>query len=339
MTEELAPGGVEMHLGDPAEIAALRGPKKRVKTDRADARLLRTLLLQGRFPESWIPPAHVLETRTLGRLYCGLMDERRAWQQRIHAQLFHQGCPPIKALLSEAGRAALATAELSVAGRRYVDAALCRIDGLIPQIDALRTRLVSFARRQAGRRTPQRQVSWAKFCLQTHQSAGKSESKGRGRGNPWLAGTLGRIAFANSRADTFLGARYRRLARRRGKQKAIVATGNSVLTVVHHLLSNPEATSCDLGPGYYESRINKHRRPRSGHPTTGTHRPAHRDPRWQSGHHRCRRMIANPRQYTSTRLRRVRFRPAHSLSDFRVRLGAGTPTAPRLPSALVGGSL
>jgi transposase len=105
-------------------------------------------------------------------------------------------------------------------------------------------------------------VSWAKFCPQTHESAGKSKSKGRGRGNPWLAGTLGRIAFANSRADTFLGARYRRLARRRGKQKAIVATGNSVLTVVYYLLSDPMATFCDLGPGYYESRINVHRRAR-----------------------------------------------------------------------------
>ena len=64
------------------------------------------------------------------------------------------------------------------------------------------------------------------------------------------------------RADTFLGARYRRLARRRGKQKAIVATGNSVLTVIYHLLSDPGAKFCDLGPGYYESRINKHRRAR-----------------------------------------------------------------------------
>jgi transposase len=105
-------------------------------------------------------------------------------------------------------------------------------------------------------------VSWAKFCPQTHQSAGKSMSKGRGKGNPWLAGTLGRIAFANSRADTFLCTRYRRLARRRGKQKAIVATGNSVLTVIYHLLSDPEARFSDLGPGYYESRINKHRRAR-----------------------------------------------------------------------------
>ena len=105
--DELAAAGVGVHLGDPAEIAVARGPKKRAKTDRADARLLRTLLLEGRFPESWIPPVQVLEIRTLGRLYCTLMDERRAWQQRIHAQLFHQGCPPIRALLSEAGRDAL----------------------------------------------------------------------------------------------------------------------------------------------------------------------------------------------------------------------------------------
>jgi transposase len=80
VTEELAAADVGVHLGDPAEIAALRGPKKRAKTDRADARLLRTLLLEGRFPESWVPLAHVLEVRTLGRLYCTLMDERRSWQ-------------------------------------------------------------------------------------------------------------------------------------------------------------------------------------------------------------------------------------------------------------------
>jgi transposase len=105
-------------------------------------------------------------------------------------------------------------------------------------------------------------VSWAKFCPQTHQSAGKSRSKARGKGNPWLAGTLGRIVFSASHTDTFLGARYRRLARRRGKPKAIVAVGNSVLTVVYHLLSDADLSFCELGPAYYESRINKHRRAR-----------------------------------------------------------------------------
>ena len=117
--------------------------------------MLRTLLLEGRFPESWIPPAHVVEIRTLGRLYCTLMDERRAWQQRIHAQLFHQGCPPIRALLTPAGREALAGAELSAAGRQYVDTALRRIDELSAEIDPLRTQLIGFARRQAGCRALQ----------------------------------------------------------------------------------------------------------------------------------------------------------------------------------------
>jgi transposase len=150
VVEELAAAGVVAHLGDPAEIAGLRGPKKRAKTDRADARLLRTLLVEGRFPESWVAPAHVLEVRTLGRLYCTLMDERRAWQQRIHAQLFHQGCPPVRALLSAAGRDGLASAELSAAGRQYVDIALRRIDELTAEIDPLRTQLVNFARHQRG---------------------------------------------------------------------------------------------------------------------------------------------------------------------------------------------
>jgi transposase len=130
--------------------AGLRGPKKRAKTDRADARLLRTLLLEGRLPESWIPPRHVLEVRTLGRLYCALMEERRAWRQRIHAQLFHQGCPPITALLTEVGREALAGAELSAAGRQYVDTALRRFDELTTEIDPVRRQLMNFARRQPG---------------------------------------------------------------------------------------------------------------------------------------------------------------------------------------------
>jgi transposase len=164
VTEELASAGVVAHLGDPAEIAALRGPKKRAKTDRADARLLRTLLLEGRFPESWIPPTHVVEVRTLGRLYCTLMDERRAWQQRIHAQLFHQGCPPITALLSAPGRDGLACVEMSAAGRQYVDTALRRIDELSTEIDPLRTQLVNFARHQYGCQALQRQYGIGGLC-------------------------------------------------------------------------------------------------------------------------------------------------------------------------------
>jgi len=91
----------------------------------------------------------------VGRLYCALMDERRAWRQRIHAQLFHQGCPPITALLTQAGRAALAHAELSATGRQYVDTALRRIDELTAEIDPVRMQLIYVARRQVGCRALQ----------------------------------------------------------------------------------------------------------------------------------------------------------------------------------------
>jgi hypothetical protein len=64
VVEELTAVGARAHLADPAETAALRGRKKRAKTDRADARLLRTLLWEGRLPEAVIPPPLVLEVRT-----------------------------------------------------------------------------------------------------------------------------------------------------------------------------------------------------------------------------------------------------------------------------------
>jgi transposase len=106
----------------------------------------------------------MLEIRTLGRLYYTLMDERRAWQQRTHVQLFHHGCPPIRALLSGAGRAALDSVDLSAAGRRCVDTALRRIDQLSTEIDPLPSQLVNFARRQAGCQAMQRHYGIGWLC-------------------------------------------------------------------------------------------------------------------------------------------------------------------------------
>jgi transposase len=105
-------------------------------------------------------------------------------------------------------------------------------------------------------------VSWAKFAPIDHRSAGRCKPGTTGKGNPWLAGTLGEIVAALSRTDTFLGHRYRRLARRIGKHRAIVAVGNSVLTIIWHLLSDPDTRFHDLGSGYYDSRRNTHRRER-----------------------------------------------------------------------------
>jgi transposase len=103
-------------------------------------------------------------------------------------------------------------------------------------------------------------VSWAKFCPQVKQSAGKTKGRNaRGRGNRYVAGLLGEAAATAGRTQTRIGARYRRLAKRRGKAKAQVATGNTLLTIAYALLSDPTADYHDLGPDYYQARTQHHR--------------------------------------------------------------------------------
>ena len=69
IVEETQAAGMKAHLADPAEASSrMHGPKRRAKTDKVDARGLRELGEQGRVPESWIPPAQVLEVRTAVRL-------------------------------------------------------------------------------------------------------------------------------------------------------------------------------------------------------------------------------------------------------------------------------
>jgi transposase len=107
-------------------------------------------------------------------------------------------------------------------------------------------------------------ASWAKFTPGVKESAGKKKGKSStGHGNRYLARVLGEAAVAAGRTDTFLGERYRRIARRRGKKKAIVAVGRSILVIVWHLLADPTARFCDLGPGFYDTRINADRAKRN----------------------------------------------------------------------------
>jgi transposase len=101
VVEELLGAGCEPYLAEPADTMSLRGRKQRAKTDRLDAQHLRELLLIGRLPESWIPPSHFQELRTLVRMRKTLVEEHTAYQQRIHAQLFHNGYPQERNLLSK----------------------------------------------------------------------------------------------------------------------------------------------------------------------------------------------------------------------------------------------
>jgi transposase len=97
--------------------------------------------------------------------------------------------------------------------------------------------------------------SWARFAPGVKESAGRRKgNETTGHGNPYLARVLGEAALSAGKTDTFLGERYRRIARRRGKKKAIVAVGRSILVIIWHLLSDDQARFHDLGADFYDTR-------------------------------------------------------------------------------------
>jgi hypothetical protein len=106
-------------------------------------------------------------------------------------------------------------------------------------------------------------ASWARLALGAKESAGKKKGRGgSGHGNRYLAKVIGEAAVATGRTDTFLGERYRHIARRRGTKKAIVAVGRSILVIIWHLLSDPEAHYHDLGSDFHDKRIKPERKKR-----------------------------------------------------------------------------
>jgi transposase len=150
VVEELARIGAEVHLAEPAETSGLKGKKRRAKTDWADARHLRELLLIGRLPESWIAPAHILDLRARVRLRHTLSHQRTEWQQRIQAVLYHHGIPQCRGLLSLERRDWLANLKLPAAAREQITISLELIDALDIQLAPCDLHLRAYARKQTG---------------------------------------------------------------------------------------------------------------------------------------------------------------------------------------------
>jgi transposase len=155
VAEELAAAGITAHLAEPADTAFARGRKRHAKTDKTDSRHLRQLLAEGRLPECWIPPGHILECRALLETYHDLRTEHTAWVQRIHAVLFHQGAPALGegTLRTGQGVAALraaAAAHLSAAGQLQVATALEVLEALETRMHAVRHQLLDAARHLRG---------------------------------------------------------------------------------------------------------------------------------------------------------------------------------------------
>lgn len=97
-------------------------------------------------------------------------------------------------------------------------------------------------------------TSWAKLTPRTIQSGPRSRGGKTGKGNPYLKGILGEAAAAAAKTNTFLGERYRRIVKRRGKLKALVAVARSILVIIWHLLADPIARFHDLGPDHHANR-------------------------------------------------------------------------------------
>jgi transposase len=155
VVEELAAAGIAAHLAEPADTAFARGRKRHAKTDKTDCRHLRMLLAEGRLPECWIPPGHILECRALLETYHDLRAEHTAWVQRIHAVLFHQGAPALGEGALRTGKevAALRAAAaccLSPAGQLQVATALEVTEALEARMHVVRHQLLAAARHLAG---------------------------------------------------------------------------------------------------------------------------------------------------------------------------------------------
>ena len=138
---------------------------------------------------------------------------------------------------------------------------LAEIPGLSP--DLARTIIAETGLDMTRFPTAAHLVSWAGLCPSARQSGPRTRAGKKGQGDTWLRGALGQAAINAARTATFLGERYGRIARRRGKAKAQVAVARSILVIIWHLLADPDARFTDLGPGYHQARTDTDRKIRN----------------------------------------------------------------------------
>lgn len=266
VVEELRAVGAGVHLAEPAETSALRGPKKHAKSDRADARHLRELLMTGRLPECWIAPDHILDLRAQMRLRHSLVDERGEWQQRIRAVLYHHGFPRRSDLdlLTAAGRDWLTELSLPAAAREQVQVALRVIGALDSEIPALDKQLRAYARRQIGCRALMghygigeltsvailselgdcRRFSSSRYAVRyggldiTVHASDRRRAPGHlsRQGPPVLRWALYEAAQAASRPGSPDHAYYHQAAQRLGHNRACLAIARNLLKRSYHTL-------------------------------------------------------------------------------------------------------
>jgi transposase len=272
VAEELTRAGVGAHLAEPADTAAARGRKRRAKTDRADARLIRELLQDERIPECWIPPTVVLEYRALLECYQDLRREHTGWIQRIHAVLFHQGAEAVGegGISSVAGRERLreiTAGQLSPAGQVQVATALRMLDALQAEIELLRRRITAGACHLRGAKvlseriygvgpitglaltcwlggagrfsSSRKAVRFAGLDITVYSSAGKRSPGHRSRqGPPVLRWCLYEAGKAHSRSTAADHEYYAGVKERIDGKRAALSEARKIVRVASHILTD-----------------------------------------------------------------------------------------------------
>jgi transposase len=109
----------------------------------------------------------------------------------------------------------------------------------------------------------ERLVSWAGLAPVANQSGPRSRKPKKGQGNSYLRGLCTQAANGTARTDTFLGERLRRISKRRGGARARAAVGRSILTIIWHLLKDPQARFADLGSDWHSRKVNRDKKIRS----------------------------------------------------------------------------
>ena len=226
----------------PAALAALGDPRlKATRQELEDA-------LTGRFRD-----IHAFEISTHLRLIDAINDEIARLDEKIEEQL---------ALVP---RTAPACTACGLAGGGHAPGCpdqqvpLLGLAGRLDEITGIgecnaRVLIAELGTDPSVFPTPGHAAAWARLTSRTMQS-GQTARPGRtGKGNRYIRGALGQAAMTAARTDTRLGALYRRIARKRGKQKAIVAVSRAICEIAWILICDPGARYQELGPDYWTPR-------------------------------------------------------------------------------------
>ena len=267
VARELQAAGFEVHLVDPGQAKALRGKKRKAKTDRLDARWLCLLLLRGLLAEceAWLPPAEIQELRDQTRLRKALADDRTRWAQRLHALLTQEGWPCERArLLTATGRRWVEGLALPAASRAHAELLVRLIEQLEREIETVEAELRRFAKTDPRCQTLTRiygvgpiiachllaeigHASRFRRARQVVRLAGldpvvaeSAETKRRGKlakaGPPALRWALVQAAQHAGRERSPDRAHYRRASRRCGTQRAKLTIARKIAHRAYHLL-------------------------------------------------------------------------------------------------------